>query len=219
MIRIALVEDHLMFRQALKSSLEEIEDFKVVYEASCGAEYEKMYNPDDVDVTLLDLRLKGQHGSLTCMNLQKKYPESKIIILSQYDDPELILAMIRYGAASYITKDECLTRVEKILRLVMENGRYYDQNLGPMMLLEMEKAYKKKFVDDEFRVEFTENEMRIATLTCRGLTNEQIATEFEVSKRNIENHKNNMQLKVDCPNFYGVVIYMFKHYLLFPQQF
>ncbi|MBI3133509.1 MAG: response regulator transcription factor [Bacteroidetes bacterium] len=219
MVRIALVEDHVMFREGLRTCLDLIPGFKVVCEASCGAEFEKMYNPDEIDVTLMDLRLKGQHGSITCHNIHKQYPRARIIILSMYDDPEIILTMIRYGAAAYVTKDADLGRIEKVIREVMENGHYFDWNLGDMMLAEMMKAHKKKLIDDEFRVEFTETELRVAYLACAQYTNDEIAVELGITRRSVEHHKANLQLKTDSRNFFGVITYLYKHYLLLPQQF
>lgn len=219
MIRIALVEDHIMFRQGLKICLEMTGDFKVVSEAACGAEFERTFDPESVDVVLMDLRLKGQHGSITCQNIHKKFPKTRIIILSMYDDPEIILTLIRYGAAAYVTKDADLVRIEKVIREVVENGHYFDWNLGEMMMTEMMKAHKRKLVDDEFRVEFTESELRVAFLACAQYTNDEIAQELGVTRRTVEHHKTNLQLKTDSKNFFGVITYLYKHYLLLPQQF
>jgi two-component system, NarL family, response regulator DegU len=219
MVRIALVEDHVMFRQGLKICLELIPDFKVVFESSCGAEFEKEFNPEMMDIVLMDLRLKGQHGSITCQNLHKKYPKSRIIILSMYNDPEVILTLIRYGASAYVTKDADMTKIEKVIREVMDNGHYFDYNLGEMMMMEMMKAHKKKLIDQEFRVEFTETELRVAYLACSQYTNDEIALELGVTRRTVEHHKTNLQVKTDSKNFFGVITYLYKHYLLLPQQF
>lgn len=219
MVRIALVEDHVMFRQGLKLCLELIPDFRVVLESSNGTEFEKKFTPDEIDVVLMDLRLKGQHGSITCHNIQKRYPKSRIIILSMYDDPEIILTMIRYGAAAYVTKDADMTKIEKVIREVMQNGHYFDYNLGEMMMMEMMKAHKKKLIDQEFRVEFTETELRVAFLACSQYTNDEIASELGVTRRTVEHHKTNLQVKTDSKNFFGVITYLYKHYLLLPQQF
>ena len=219
MVRIALVEDHTMFRQGLKICLELVPDFKVVHECACGDEFEKIFNPDEIDVVLMDLRLKGQHGSITCQNIHRKYPQSRIIILSMYDDPEIILTMIRYGASAYVTKDADIMRIEKIIREVLVNGHYFDLNLGEMMMMEMMKAHKKKLIDQEFRVEFTETELRVAILACSQYTNDEIASELGVTRRTVEHHKTNLQVKTDSKNFFGVITYLYKHYLLLPQQF
>ncbi len=219
MIRIALVEDSITFRECLKSWLNSIPEFQVVLEAECGLDLENRYNPEEVDVILLDLRLKGQHGAPTCRNLRKKYPGIKIIILSVYDDREIILALIREGASSYLTKDSELDRIKFTIEMVMKLTYFFDLNIGELMVEEMKLAHKKSLIGDEYRAEFTETEMRIATMCCSGLTNEQIAEHLKLTKRSIEHHRGNMQLKTNCTNFQSVVIYMFKHYLLFPQQF
>lgn len=208
-----------MFRQALKNCLNSIDDFEVVYESMCGAELESYFHPEKIDIILLDLRLKGQHGAITCQNIRRKFPEAKIIIISMYNDPEIILAMCRYGACAFISKEQDLEYIEHTIRMVLKFGFYFDKDLGEMMLMEMNKAYKKSFIESEYRTDFSETEMRIVVMACTGLTNEQIAEELKLSKRSVENHRTNLQLKTDSKNFQGVLIYMFKHYLLFPQQF
>lgn len=219
MIRIALIEDDLAFRQTFKYWLESVPKFEVVFESDCGKDLENWYDPEKIDLVLLDLRLKGQHGAPTCRNLRKKYPEIKIIVLSQYDDHEIILALIREGASAFLTKDSDLERIRFTIEMVMQLNYFFDMNIGELMVEEMRLAHKRALIGDEFRAEFTETEMRIATMCCSGLTNEQIGEQLNLNKRTIEHHRSIMQLKTNCTNFQSVIIYMFKHYLLFPQQF
>jgi DNA-binding NarL/FixJ family response regulator len=219
MVRIAIVEDHIMFRQGLRAMLERNDEFRVVYETDCGEKFEKNFDSGKIDITLLDLRLNGQNGAITCQNIRYKYPDCKIVIISFSEDPDLILEMIRYGARAYIPKSRGIEYVEHTLRMVNEHGHYFDQDLGEMMNVEMQKAHKKTFIDNEFRVEFNSLEMRVTTLSCSGLTIEEIAEELKVSRRHVETQRANLQAKTGSDNFQGVIIYMFKHYLLFPQQF
>lgn len=219
MVRIALIEDHVMFRQGLRVCLELNPDYKVVYESASGTDFEKVYNPSKIDITLMDLRLKGQHGSITCQNIKRKYPNAKIIILSMYDDPEVILTLIRYGASAYVTKDADLPKIEKVIHEVNENGFYFDHNLGEMLLTDVLKVHKKTLIDNEFRVEFTETEIRVAYLSCAQYSNDEIAHELGVTRRAIEHIKTTLQEKTDSKNFFGVITYFYKHYLLLPQQF
>jgi len=219
MIKLALVEDQIMFRQALKKCLEDDNEFKVVCEAKCGAEFEKMYKPDEIDVILLDMRLKGQHGLTTCQNLCNQFPDIKIIILTAYAEADLMVDVMRKGARAYISKAEDIDKVKKVIRYVIENEYYFDQDLGKVLNNAMNKTYKSQLIDNSFRVEFDEEEIQVVMHACSQLTIEETYEKMATTKRVVENIRNRLVEKTDSKNFTGVIIYMFKHLILYPDQF
>jgi len=219
MIRVALVEDHIMVRQAIKRCLEDTKELMVVCEAECGAEFEKKYKPDEIDVVLLDLQLNGQHGLITCQNLCQKFPDIKIIILTEYSDAGLIVHMIKNGARAYVKKREDLDRLVTAIHHVIKNGYYFDQDLGRILNIAMDKKYKSRIIDDSFRVEFSEGEMQVALHACCQLTIDETVEKMRSTKRIVENHRNRLLEKTDSKNIMGVMIYMFTHLILFPEQF
>jgi DNA-binding NarL/FixJ family response regulator len=150
---------------------------------------------------LLDLWLMGQSSAIICQNLRQKYPEIKIIVLSFLDEPELVLEMIRYGARAFISKSRPFSYVVHIIRMVMQHGYYFDQDLGDMMKIEMQKAYKKSFIDNQFRVKFNKTEMNIVTLSCAGFTIDEMAAKLRMSKRSVENYRANLLIKTDSSSF------------------
>lgn len=217
-IRIALVEDHLMFRQGLKLILEGMDGFSVVYETDQGEEMEKDYDPEKIDLILLDLRLKGQSGTTTCKNLFKSYPGVKIIILSQYNEPELFLESIHNGASSYVCKSEGLEKIEKAIREVVGNGFYFDEDIGALLRMEMAKAHKFKFGANGEEALFNKVELEIATLHCKQLGNTEISELMRISERAVVKYKANMVDKTHSRNFTGVIIYLFRHRYLFVED-
>jgi DNA-binding NarL/FixJ family response regulator len=219
MIRIALVEDHVMLSEGLKLMLEQTGEFEVVCQHQAASTFEELCDPEKIDVVLLDLWLMGQSSATICQGLRQKYPDIRIIVLSSLDDPELILEMIRYGARAFISKKREFDYVAHTIRMVMKNGHYFDQDLGEMMNMQMQKTYKKCFTENQFGVKFNKTEMNIAYLASAGFTSIEIADKLNMSKRNVESYRANMQQKAGSSNFQGVIVYMFKHYLLLPEQF
>jgi DNA-binding NarL/FixJ family response regulator len=219
MIRIALVEDHVMFSEGLKVMLEQTGEFEVVCQHQAGSAFEELCDPEKIDVVLLDLWLMGQSSATICQTLRQKYPEIRIIVLSFLEDSELILEMIRYGARAFISKKREFEYVAHTIRMVMKNGHYFDQDLGGMMNMQLQKTYKKCYAENQFGVKFNKTEMSIASMSCAGLTTAEIAAKLKMSTRNVESYRSNMQLKAGSSNFQGVIVYMFKHYLLLPEQF
>ena len=217
MIRIALVENHVMVRQALKLSLDTIHGFKVVEEAECGLEFQEKYNRFKIDIVLMELRLNGQHGYTTCKHLLKKYPRIKIIVLSMFDDPATIISMIRCGAVAFLSKRDSLEQIEKAIREVSEHGFYFNQDIGNLMRYEFAKIHRKPD-PDSMDVQFSAIEMQIATHFCNQLTTLEIAKELGLSHRTIESHKRAMIERTLNQNFIGVIIYMFRNNLLYPHD-
>lgn len=218
MIRIALVEDYRLVRQTLRKFLDEIDGFQIVEEAECGADYERKYDPGKIDVTLLDLRLKGQHGLTTCRNLVRKYPGIKIVVMSEYDDDTTVLTLIREGACAFISKTDEISVVETTIRNVIDQGFYFNKDIGSMMRTEMVKVYKRRLSGESEMPNFSKTELQIAIHVCNQLTAKKIAEEMNLRERTIETHKQSMIEKTFSVNFNGVLIYLFKNHLLYPED-
>lgn len=219
MIKVALVEDQPIFRTSLKRAFDWVGGIEVTFETAYGEELRENYNPEIMDVVLLDIRLSGESGIFTLEAMKKKFPDSKIIMMSQYDDYEVIIHTIKKGARAYFAKNYDVPDLVNAMKMVHERGYYFDHNLGEMIVRDMERVHKSQLINNQFRVEFSEQELEIAKYCCKGLSNDEIATLLNVSKRSIENHRTNMTIKTDSKNFYGVIVYLFKHYLLLPGSF
>jgi len=214
-IRIAMVEDHLSYRQGLRALLEEEQDFEIVMEMDSGEEIEERYNPDEVDIILLDLRLVGQSGAITCQNLYAKYEQVRIIVLSTDFDAELIIEMIKNGASAYLSKNDCISRIKYCLRYVFEHGHCFDLKLGEILRIDASKTYKKIRNGNAFCLAFSPQEVQIALLVFSEKSTEEIAEIMNLSTRTIEKYKESIRLRVERPSFMGVIRYMLKHGLIY----
>ena len=104
-IKIALVDDHKLFRKGLMSILQQIEDFEVLFDAVNGREFLDHPNLNDVEVVLLDIQMPELDGIATTKLLREKNDQIKIIILSMHDEDQFILHLMEIGANGYLLKD------------------------------------------------------------------------------------------------------------------
>lgn len=220
MLRIAIVEDGTLFRKTLIAMLNATGEFTVVMEAECGKEFEEMYDPSKVDIILMDLCLNGQHGTVTASNLCKKYPQVKIIVLTNYDDPPIQIKLFEIGAAAFVTKDVEPKYLKKVIRLVHEHGYYFDKNISTEIIDKIEYAKLLSLKQNgKYLPDFSEVEMKICKLCFKGHTNTEIAEQLKIKVRTVESHKSDLFVKTNCKNMHAVMIYMLKNAIMFIDEF
>lgn len=214
MIRIALTDDHTLFRNSLRILINTFDNCRVVLEASNGAELEEKIAKVPVDVLLLDIQMPEQNGIVTCTNIHRDFPDVKILILSQLESKEMVLKMIESGAAGYFTKNTNPENLEKAIRDLSNEGFYFDKNLGSVIRQALTKSKDTKLIEDRFIVDFTERELEIIKHIAHQKTNIEIATILNISPRTIETYRKRMIQKTDSKNIIGVITYAVKNNII-----
>ena len=214
MIKIALTDDHTLFRKSLRILINSFEDCEVVMEAGNGIELEEKIGKADVDVLLLDIQMPEQNGIVTCSNIHRDYPNIKILILSQLESKEMVLKMIESGADGYFTKNTNPENLEKAIRDISSEGFYFDKNLGAVIRQALVKSKDTVLVNDRFIVDFTNRELDVIRLISQQRTNFEIAEILGISERTIETHRKKMILKTESKNIIGVITYAVKNNII-----
>lgn len=124
MIKVFIVDDHEIIREALKKIVNEELDIVVVGEASNGNEVLNGVLKSKCDILLLDLNIPGLSGSNLIKKVRRKTPKVKILILSIKPEDRFILPLLRVGASGYICKDSNLNELISAIRRVYTKGRY-----------------------------------------------------------------------------------------------
>src|SRR4030067_650101 len=104
-IRVLLVDDHTILRIGLRAFLRYHDDIQVIGEAQDGAEALARVAELRPDIVLMDIAMPGVNGIEATRQIRAQYPETRVLILSQYEDPQYVLALLRAGASGYIPKD------------------------------------------------------------------------------------------------------------------
>lgn len=207
-IRIAVVDDHKLFRESLAKYLNSEQEFNVHLLASNGSELLNLLKSIRVDVILLDIRMPILDGWQTLTILSERHPKIKVIMLSMYESESYIVEGIKMGARSFLCKDcESETLIDAIYTVHSE-GFFFDKATA--------RALRNKVANHDFediRVaheSLTARETQIVQLICAGKSSKEIADLLFISIRTVEAHRKSIFSKTDCKNTATLAIYAVK---------
>lgn len=212
-IKIAIADDHALFRRGMASLLKTIADFEVVMEASNGKELIDQipdYNPD---LIIMDLKMPIMDGMQATEFIKQKWPKVKVIVISMLDEDQFVYKLMELGANGYLLKDTDTEEVELAIRTVIKEDYYYGPFLNKMMHRRFLDKSRKKEGKLDNKIQFTERELEIIQLVCDGLTTAQIADKVCLSARTVDGHRNSIMDKLGVKNTAGVVVYAVKNQL------
>ena len=189
MIRIALVDDHSLFRQGMRLLLGSHPDFEVVAEAASGEEFLSSLEQVHPDVVFMDYSMPGLNGAQTTEQALKLYPDMKVITLSMFGDNFYYTRMVEAGAKGFLLKDSEFDAVVEAVQSVSEGGSYFSSSLLDSLSHSI-KAGSVAMIDEHDRL--SERELEILVCICQGLSTQEIADKLFISKRTVDKHRANI---------------------------
>ncbi len=206
--RIALVDDHSLFRNGLKSILERYAKCHVVAEAADGEEFLEMVDTLKADVVFMDFAMPGLDGAQTTERALARRPDLKIITLSMFGDENYYSRMVEAGACGFLLKDSDISDVVEAIETVTAGGSYF----SPSLLSSLTGRMRTRKDDDDEQLSQREREILVAV--CRGLSNQEIADELFISKRTVDKHRANILEKTGCKNTASLVVFAIKNHIV-----
>ena len=213
-IKIAVVDDHNLFRKGMISILQQISDFEVVVEAVNGLEFLSKLAHTPVDVVLLDLQMPELDGTKTTEIIREKFPDTKVIILSMHDEDKFILHLMEIGANGYLLKDTDPDEVEKAIRKVYETDMYYSDFVSKIMHRKMPRNNQQEKKIYNYKTDVSDREIEVLKYICEGATTAEIADKLSLSPRTVEGHRLRMIEKLSVKNTAGLVAFAIKNQLV-----
>ncbi len=212
-INIALTDDHQLVRGGIRLLLENINGFKVMFEAGNGKELideiDKL-KENLPDIVLVDVNMPVMEGPEAVTILRDKYPDLRIVALSVNTDMENIRNMIRSGANAYLFKDSSPETFEKVLREVYENGFFYSSEVIKSLMANTsagERKNNEQKRNEELMNQLTAREKEFIVLCCSEKTYRQIADEMGVSQHTVNGYRESAFQKLSIHSRTGLVIY------------
>lgn len=208
-IRIALADDHQLFRNGLKILLESFEEFTVVAEASNGSELLRAVESTPADIVLMDISMPEMDGAEATSRLVSLSPSTKVIALSMYGEEEYYYKMVDAGAKGFILKDSDINEVRDAITTVYKGGNYFSQELLYHVI--------RRIKDREQEVKssnLSRREKEILLKICEGLSNNEIANALFISKRTVDKHRANLLSKTGSKNTASLILYAIKNKLI-----
>lgn len=211
-IKIAIVEDHDMFREGLRYVLSSNPNFQIVAEASNGAVFLETLKQQIPDVVLMDIDMPVMNGIDTTLEALKSYPELKIITLSMHSDYGHYKKMIDSGAKGFVLKNSGVNQLTDAIVEVNKGNPYFSQELLMNIILKKEAPPSSSELIQ--KLEISDREMDVLRLICQGNSNKQIADKLFISIKTVEGHKSKLMLKTETNNTVSLVLFSIKNQLV-----
>ncbi|MEO0898872.1 MAG: response regulator transcription factor [Bacteroidota bacterium] len=209
-ISILVADDSSLWREALTSLLADTASIKIMGQANNGKEVLHLLESRKFDVILLDINMPILDGVDVSRHIKSFYPSVKVLILTQYDDHEYIIELLKNGAQGYLVKAYTNKKeLVEAIKMVTNNNFYFNEYVSLALLQEVTK---QKLVTPKFNpdVELKEIEIQILKLICQEKTSKEIGDELHLSKRTIEDRRQIMMQKIGVKSVVGLVIYAFR---------
>lgn len=211
MIRILVADDHQLMIDGIKTTLAGIVDFTIVAEANNGFQVmEKLDAGAEVDVILMDINMPGQDGLVCTKEVKKKYPDIKIIALSQYDEKRFVKRMVKNGASGYLLKDSGKDILEKAIRTVCSGEHYFSEKLSMRLISQELKTEDTKSLFPKL----TDRELEVLNLIGKEFSSQEIADRLFISFHTVESHRANLMYKAGVKNTAGLIRWAVENDLL-----
>lgn len=212
-IKVAIADDHKIFRDGIKMSLSGKDYLRIIWEAEDGKDLVHKMKIKLPDVLLMDIRMPEMDGVNAISLLRKEYEQVKIIVLTMYDDQEMISKMMEMGANAYLTKTTDPEEIYNAILSCMNEDFYFNDlvNKAVMMKLQHKKSVRQFYPNP---IKMSEKELKILKLIAEDKTTEEISKEVYLSPRTIETIRQNMKTKVGAKTIAGLVMYAMRNKLI-----
>lgn len=202
-IRIALIDDHVLVRDGLKSLLSAMPHFEVVAEAESGEAALELVASTELDLLLVDVGLRDMNGLELTRRLCSLYPGIKILILSMYDNQEYVRSSINAGAFGYVLKNAPSQELIAAIEAIVAGGSFYSPEIARRLATN---------IRDEN--ELTPRELQVLSMLAKGLNNKEVARELDISVRTVETYRLSIRRKLNIDTPAALVKYALEHGLI-----
>ncbi|NOT49812.1 MAG: response regulator transcription factor [Chitinophagaceae bacterium] len=207
-IQLLIADDHAILRDGIVSLLRSEPAFHIACTASDGYEVLEMINAHAVDVCLLDINMPRLDGIETAKLIREKKPGIKIIMLTTYNDREIISELVHLGVAGYLLKNSDKQELVEAIHKVMKGRHYFSEEVEKIIL---EGLTDKKSPEV---IPLTERELEVVQLLAKEYTNDKIASELHISFRTVETHRKNIMQKTKANNLAGLMKFAYSKGLI-----
>lgn len=185
-----------------------------VRDAENGRELLNLLKAEPADVAIIDLQMPIMDGVEATENVLKKYPDTKVIILTMHDSDNYILHMIEMGAHAFLLKNTDPSELEKAISNVADFDFHHNNLVAAALrknVMQKSSAQRPNFAQQS---PLTDREKEILLLICQELTMKEIGTRLSISENTVRNHRVSIMEKVGCTNVIGLVRYAYDNGLL-----
>lgn len=214
-IRIAIADDHKIFRNGVISSLQPYSHIKVVCEAEGGLSLLQQLPKAKPDVVLLDMKMPDMDGAEVCKKIKASYPHMHVIGLSVYDHHYYIASMFEAGASGYLLKNVEPAEILRAIESAYTDGSYMHEKAQVLLVKSLiDMNHPSVYFDAANSNPLKQHEIDVLKLITKEYTNTEIAGLMQLSPKTVENYRNSLLNKTGAKNTAGLVTYAIKKGLI-----
>ena len=214
-IKVMIVDDHVLYRAGVKTALSSKNDIKVIAEADNGAHLLNMLKGIQPDVILLDIQMPVMDGITALPEIKKLYPGIKVIMLTLLDDQSVITKLMELGANSYLVKTSDAEVIYEAIKTCHEQEFYFNSLTNKALLNNLrQKNMASPFKTANEDAVLNEKEITILRLMCEEKSTREIAEAVDLSPRTIEAIRDKLKVKTGTKSTAGLIMFAVKNNLL-----
>jgi DNA-binding NarL/FixJ family response regulator len=212
-IKVAIADDHKIFRKGVILSLRHYSNIKFVLEADNGEDLLSKIEEAQPEVILMDLRMPVKDGIETTKYISRHYPKMSVIVLTMHEDERFVNHLMENGAHGYLLKSTDPSEIKKAITDVVTKG-YYLNNFVNRILLKKAHHKSKAVPSLATELEISEKEKTVLGYICREYTSLEIGEKMNISSRTVESIKERMMERFGLKNTAGLVFFAVKNDLI-----
>jgi len=198
-IKVLIVDDHTLVRDGIRALLALVADIRIVGEAANGKEALEKVKELAPDVVLMDLAMPIMSGLEATRRIRKRFPGTKVLALTQYEDREYIIPTIEAGARGFISKTAAFSELASAIQAVYQGGSFLSPMAAAAVVEECQQKVTIEGEKDSYQ-HLTDREREMLKLVAEGYTAKEIADMLVISLRTVETHKTNLMKKLNIHN-------------------
>ena len=217
-IKVAIADDHKIFRKGVILSLRPYHNIKFVLEAENGEELIQGIEDASPDIILMDLKMPVKDGIETTKYINKHYPAIRILVLTMYEDERFVGHLMDSGANGYLLKSTDPEEIKQGITDVMRTGFYLNNFVNRVLI---KKNYAKQKFNPNLNSEIiiSEREKEVLSLVCMEYTAQEIAQKMDISARTVEAIKDRLMERFGVKNSVGLVFFAMKNSLIDQEEY
>ncbi|MGG0645073.1 response regulator transcription factor [Sporosarcina gallistercoris] len=209
-MKIIIADDHAVVRSGFMHILNFQRDMEVVATAADGLEAYDLVAKLKPDVLLMDLSMPpGESGLIATGKINEDFPDTKIVILTMYDDEEYLFHVLKNGASGYVLKNSPDEELFAAIRTVHDGGTYIQPSMATSLVREFVKKDGEQVETDPFKI-LSKREIEVLPLVAKGYGNKEIAEKLYISVKTVEAHKAKLMEKLNLKSKPELVEYALK---------
>jgi two-component system, NarL family, response regulator LiaR len=207
-MRVLLADDHTILIEGLRAYLSYYDDVEVVGVAHDGAEALASVAELQPDIVLMDIAMPGINGITATRLIHEQHPKTRVLVLTQHEEKQYVLALMKAGASGYILKKALGSELINALRTVAQGGTFLYPTVATILVEEVQRQGEGA---PGMAGSLTPRETEILKCIARGQTNSQIAAKLSISMKTVDWHRSNLMSKLDAHSAADLVRYVLEH--------